>query len=66
MVETKDADGNSHFTKNTNLLLPPGKKAVVLSIDDLSYYHAYEAAGYPEKLVLDDEGKVKCLYTNSA
>lgn len=66
VVQTTDADGAVHFTKNTNLMLPRGKKAVVLSIDDLSYYHSYEAAGYPEKLVLDSEGKVKCQYTDAA
>lgn len=65
VVEKKDANGNVTFEKNTNLMLPPGKKAVVLSIDDLSYYHSYEAAGYPDKLVLDEEGKVKCHYVKS-
>lgn len=65
VVETKDADGTVHFTKNTNLLLPQGKKAIVLSIDDLSYYHSYEVAGYPEKLVIDENGKVKCRYTDA-
>lgn len=62
VVETTDADGTVHFEPNTNLLLPEGKKAVVLSIDDLSYYHSYEAASYPDKLVLDENGKVKCHY----
>lgn len=47
---------------NQNLLLPPGKKAVVLSLDDLSYYHSYQSAGYPDKLVLDENGDVKCHY----
>lgn len=65
VVETTDENGNVTFTANQNLLLPPGKKAVVLSIDDLSYYHSYEAAGYPEKLVLDENGDVKCLYYTS-
>lgn len=65
VVETKDENGNVKFEKNTNLMLPPGKKAVVLSVDDLSYYHSYEAAGYPDKLVLDEEGKVKCHYVKS-
>lgn len=58
--ETQDADGTPHFTANTSLMLPPGKKAIVLSVDDLSYYHSYEPAGYPDKLVLDDQGQVKC------
>ncbi|MFR8549284.1 MAG: polysaccharide deacetylase, partial [Lachnospiraceae bacterium] len=34
-------------------------------IDDLSYYHSYEAAGYPEKLVLDENGDVKCKYISA-
>ncbi|MEY8426651.1 polysaccharide deacetylase family protein [Lachnospiraceae bacterium 46-15] len=62
VVETTDENGNKVFTKNENLLLPPGKKAVVLSVDDLSYYHSYEAASYPDKLVLDENGDVKCHY----
>lgn len=66
VVESRDADGVVHFSKNTNLMLPRGKKAVVLSIDDLSYYHSYEPAGYPEKLVLDSDGKVKCKYTDAS
>lgn len=43
-------------------MLPPDKKAVVLSVDDLSYYHSYKPAGFPERLVLDDNNDVKCLY----
>lgn len=62
IVETVDANGNVTFEPNTNLLLPEGKKAIVLSIDDLSYYHSYEPASYPDKLVLDENGKVKCHY----
>lgn len=63
--ETTDADGKVHYTPNDELLLPPGKKAVVLSVDDLSYYHSYEKPGFPEKLVVDKNGKVKCLYYTS-
>ncbi len=62
VTETVDADGTVHFSANTNLMLPPGKKAVVLSVDDLSYYHSYEAASFPDKLVLDENGLVKCHY----
>lgn len=63
VVQSTDANGNVTFTPNTSLMLPPDKKAIVLSIDDLSYYHSYEPAGFPEKLVLDENGDVKCLYT---
>ncbi len=65
VVETTNTDGTVTFSPNSNLLLPPGKKAVVLSVDDLSYYHSYEPAGFPEKLVLDENGDVKCLYTSA-
>lgn len=66
VVETKNADGTVTFEKNTNLLLPRDKKAVVLSIDDLSYYHTYEKGGYPNRLIVDENGKPKCEYTNSS
>ncbi len=62
VVESTDENGNVHFEPNTNLMLPPDKKPVVLSVDDLSYYHSYEAASYPDKLVLDENGDVKCHY----
>jgi len=65
VTETVDADGTVHFEPNDHLMLPEGKKAIVLSVDDLSYYHSYEKAGFPEKLVLDDDGLVKCLYTDA-
>ena len=66
VTQTTDADGTVHFAPNTELKLPQGKKAIVLSVDDCSYYHSYEAAGFPDKLVLDEQGKVKCLYTDAA
>jgi len=64
VVETADENGEVHFETNTSLMLPEGKKAFVLSVDDLSYYHTYTKAGFPEKLVLDENGDVKCLYTD--
>ncbi len=65
VTETTDENGSVHFSPRTDLLLPPGKKAIVLSIDDLSYYHSYEAASFPDKLVLDENGSVKCHYVMS-
>lgn len=66
VIQTTDADGVVHFTPNTELKLPEGKKAIVLSVDDCSYYHSYAPASFPEKLVLDENGEVKCLYTDPA
>lgn len=65
VVQSADENGNVSFSPNMNLLLPPGKKPVVLSVDDLSYYHSYEPAGYPDKLVIDENGDVKCHYVTS-
>ena len=65
VTETRHDDGSVTFAANDHLMLPPGKKAIVLSVDDLSYYHSYEPAGFPEKLVLDENGLVKCLYTDA-
>jgi len=66
VVETQDADGTPHFSPNTNLMLPQGKKPIVLSVDDLSYYHSYEPAGFPDKLVLDGDGQVKCHFVDAS
>lgn len=65
VVESTDANGNVTFSPNTSLMLPPGKKPIVLSVDDLSYYHSYELAGFPDKLVLDENGEVKCHYVTA-
>lgn len=65
VTETTDADGTPHFAPNTNLMLPEGKKPIVLSVDDTCYYHSYEPAGFPDKLVLDSNGVVKCHYVDA-
>ncbi|MCI9101563.1 MAG: polysaccharide deacetylase [Lachnospiraceae bacterium] len=59
--ETTDENGNVHFKAGT-IMLPPDKKAFVLSIDDLSYYHSYDGYGYASKMIVDENGKPKCEY----
>lgn len=65
-VKTTDESGTVHVAKNTSLMLPPDKKAFVLSIDDLSYYHSYGIGtqGYATKMIVDENGKPKCVYTD--
>lgn len=58
---TTDESGATVF-KPATIMLPPGKKAFVMSLDDLSYYHSYDGYGYASKLVLDENGKVTCEY----
>lgn len=44
------------------IMLPPGKKAFVLSQDDVSYYHYMDEDGFASRMVLDKNGNVKCEY----
>ena len=56
---TFDAQGNRVDHK---IMLPEGKKAFVLSQDDLNYYHCQDGDGIANKLVFDENGKVKTAY----
>ena len=59
--ETVAEDGTVHFTP-AQIMLPPGKKAFVMSMDDLSYYHSYNNRGIATRLVFDENGEVKNEY----
>lgn len=62
LMETSvDENGNMQFLPAT-IMLPPGKKAYVLSQDDLSYYHCYDNYGYAAKMILNEDGKPVCDY----
>ncbi|MCR5293764.1 MAG: hypothetical protein K6E30_01135 [Lachnospiraceae bacterium] len=66
IVRTTAEDGSEVFSKNRNLYLPAGKKPLIMSEDDLSYYHSYGengAQGYADRLVVDENGEVKCQFT---
>lgn len=47
------------------ILLPEGKKAFVLSQDDVSYYHYQDGYGLADKLLIDENGDVKNQYTDA-
>ncbi len=65
-IKTKNEDGSVSVQPNNSLMLPPGKKPLIMSEDDLSYYHTYGIGtqGYATKMVLDENGEVKCEYTD--
>jgi hypothetical protein len=44
------------------ILLPEGKIPFVISQDDVSYYHYMDGDGFASRLVLDENGDVKCEY----
>nr|WP_294678498.1 polysaccharide deacetylase family protein [uncultured Blautia sp.] len=52
-------DGNMSRGK---ILVPEGKIPFVLSLDDCSYYHYMDGDGFASKMVVDDNGDVKCQY----
>ncbi len=45
-----------------SIMLPPDKIPFVLSQDDVSYYHYMDGDGFASRLVLDENGDVKCEY----
>ena len=59
--EVVDENGETKFVEGT-IMLPPEKKAFVLSLDDLCYYHSYDGYGYASKIVLDENGEPTCEY----
>ncbi len=58
---TTDESGATVY-KPATILLPAGKKAYVLSQDDLSYYHSYDNYGYAAKMIVGEDGKPTCEY----
>lgn len=67
MVRLEDiASVNEQGIMTANeIMLPPGKKAFVLSQDDVSYYHYMDGDGMASKLVIDESGDVKAEYVET-
>lgn len=42
------------------VLLPPGKKPLIISVDDVNYYDYMDKDGFADRLVLDDYGNIMC------
>lgn len=45
------------------ILLPPGKKPLIVSIDDVNYYEYMKGDGFADRLVINDEGNLACEVT---
>lgn len=61
---TQDEAGNTVY-EPAEIMLPEGKKAFVMSLDDLSYYHAYDGYGYASKLIVDENGDLMNEYIDA-
>lgn len=53
--ETTDENGNTKFIYG-DILLPEGKKACVMSQDDVCYYEYMEGDGFASRMVIGDDG----------
>jgi hypothetical protein len=63
VYEEKTVDGKKTVVKKT-LMLPKGKKPLVISIDDLNYYSYMIENGNVFKLILDSDGNVATYSKN--
>ena len=57
--EETDADGHTSFVAG-NIMLPPGKKAAVISQDDVCYYEYMEGDGFAKRMIIGEDGKPTC------
>ncbi len=64
IAATENADGTERMVQK-QILLPEGKKPIVISQDDVCYYEYMKGRGFADKMVLDDAGKPKLQYTDA-
>lgn len=57
--ETTDENGNVKFVEG-DILLPPDKKAFVMSQDDVCYYEYMEDDGFATRMIVGEDGKPTC------
>lgn len=57
--ETTAEDGRQTFTKGS-IMLPEGKKAFVMSQDDVCYYEYMEGDGFASRMIVGEDGKPTC------
>lgn len=54
--ETTAEDGTAHFVEG-NIMLPPGKQALVMSQDDVCYYEYMDGDGFASRMIIGEDGK---------
>lgn len=57
--ETVGEDGATRFVKGT-IMLPEGKKPLVMSQDDVCYYPYMDGDGFAKRIVIGEDGKPTC------
>jgi len=57
--ETTDENGDVKFVTG-DIMLPPDKKAFVMSQDDVNYYEYMEDDGFARRIIVGEDGKPTC------
>jgi len=57
--EVTDENGNKKFVAG-DILLPPDKKAFVMSQDDVCYYEYMDGDGFATRMIVGEDGKPTC------
>ncbi|SFG20897.1 polysaccharide deacetylase family protein [Oribacterium sp. WCC10] len=65
MAEIQTQEDGTEKMVQKKIMLPEGKKAFVMSEDDVCYYEYMEGKGFADKMVLDENGKLKLQYTDA-
>ena len=66
MAEMQQQPDGSMKMVEKDILLPEGKKALVMSEDDVCYYEYMEGAGFASRMVVGEDGRPTCVYTDSS
>ncbi|MDO4487982.1 MAG: polysaccharide deacetylase [Eubacteriales bacterium] len=59
----QQADGTYKMVQG-NIMLPPGKKAFVMSEDDVCYYEYMKGAGFADKMIIGEDGRPTLHYVD--
>ncbi len=59
LTELVDKDGSESY-QEAKIYLRSGKKPMVLSIDDVSYYAYMDGDGFANRIIIDENGKSAC------
>jgi len=51
-------ENNTQRMKKNTLMLPEGKKPLILSFDDISFYEYMKTDGFMDKLIIGDDGEI--------
>lgn len=63
LIDINDiADNNGGTFEFNDIYLPEGKKPIVMSQEDVSYYSSLKGNGFASKIVIDENGNPTCEY----